>query len=52
MTREILENMEVSLLDAQIPLRESLSTSFGTIPSRDNPYQIVVDELMTKEVVA
>lgn len=52
LTREILADMEVSLLDAQIPLRESLSTSFGTIPSRDNPYQIVVDELMTKELVA
>jgi chromosome partitioning protein len=52
LTREILGGMGVSLLDAQIPLRESLSTSFGTIPSGDNPYRVVLDELMRKEVAA
>jgi len=52
LTREILGDMGVSLLDTQIPLREGLSTSFGTIPSRDNPYQMVVDELMTKRLAA
>ena len=52
LTREILAGLGVSLLDAQIPLRESLSTSFGTIPSADNPYQAVLDELMTKELAA
>jgi chromosome partitioning protein len=52
LTREILADMGVSLLDAQIPLRESLSTSFGTIPSGDNPYQIVLDELMTRQLAA
>jgi|SRR5579864_4513625 len=50
--REILADLGVSLLDAQIPLRESLSTSFGTIPSGDNPYQAVLDELMTKDLAA
>jgi chromosome partitioning protein len=52
LTREILGGMGVSLLDAQIPLRESLSTSFGTIPSGDNPYRVVLDELMRNEVAA
>lgn len=51
-TREVLGDMSVSLLDAQIPLRESLSTSFGTVPARDNPYQIVLDELMSREIAA
>jgi chromosome partitioning protein len=53
LAREILADVGgVALLDAQIALRESLSTSFGTIPSGDNPYQIVLDELMTKEFAA
>lgn len=52
LTREILAEMGVSLLDTQIPLRENLSTSFGTVPSRDNPYQAVLDELMRKETAA
>ena len=52
LTREILLDMGVSLLDAQIPLRENLSTSFGTVPSRDNPYQAVLDELISKEGAA
>jgi chromosome partitioning protein len=52
LTREILADMGVLLLDAQIPLRESLSTSFGTIPSRDNPYRAVLDELVSKGVAA
>lgn len=52
LTREILEEMGVSLLEAQIPLRESLSSSFGTVPAVDNPYQAAVDELMTKELAA
>ena len=44
--------MGISLLDTQIPLRESLSTSFGTVPSRDNPYEAVLDEIMSKEAAA
>jgi chromosome partitioning protein len=52
LTREILAETGVSLLDTQIPLRESLSTSFGTVPSRDNPYQAVLDEMMSKEAAA
>jgi chromosome partitioning protein len=52
LTREILAETGVSLLDTQIPLRESLSTSFGTVPSRDNPYQAVLDEIMSKEAAA
>ncbi len=52
LTREILAEMGVSLLDTQIPLREGLSTSFGTVPSSDNPYQVVVEELMTKRLAA
>jgi len=52
LAREILEDAGVLLLNAQIPLRESLSTSFGTIPPRDNPYQLVLDELMARELVA
>src|ERR1035441_5250495 len=42
LAREILEDSGVALLNAQIPLRESLSTSFGSIPSGDNPYQVVL----------
>ncbi len=52
LTREILTDMGVSLLEAEIPLRESLTTSFGTVPAADNPYRAVLDELMTKEVAA
>ena len=52
LTREVLEGMGVSLLDTQIPLREGLSTSFGTVPSVENPYRVVVDELMTKKLAA
>jgi chromosome partitioning protein len=52
MTREILADMGVSILDAHIPLRESLSTGFGTIPSSDNPYRVVLDELMIRELAA
>ena len=52
LTREILADMGVSLLETQIPLREGLSTSFGTVPSADNPYQVVVSELMTRRLAA
>jgi chromosome partitioning protein len=52
LAREILEDSGVALLNAQIPLRESLSTSFGSIPSGDNPYQVVLDELVARELVA
>jgi len=52
MTREILSEMGVSLLDTQIPLREGLSTSFGTVPPGDNPYQVVVNELITRNLAA
>jgi chromosome partitioning protein len=52
LAREILEDSGVALLNAQIPLRESLSTSFGSLPSGDNPYQVVLDELVARELVA
>jgi len=50
-TREVLEEIGVSLLDAQIPLRESLNTSFGTIPSED-AYAVALEELLTRKVAA
>lgn len=51
-TREVLEELGVSLLDAQVPLRESLNASFGTVPGGDTPYSAVLDELQAKEVAA
>ena len=49
--REVLAEAGVALLDAQIPLRESLSTSFGTSPSEEF-YGVVLEELMTRKVAA
>lgn len=51
LTREVLADVGVSLLDSQIPLREGLNTSFGTVPSRD-AYGPVLEELLAKEVAA
>ena len=51
LTREVLEDLGVSLLNSHVPLRESLNTSFGTIPS-DDVYGLVLDELMTRKVAA
>lgn len=51
LAREILEEAGVALLEAQIPLRESLSTSFGTLPT-ELFYAGVLDELMEREVAA
>jgi chromosome partitioning protein len=51
LAREVLEDAGVSLLDAQIPLRESLNTSFGTIPSEPS-YAVVLEELMTRKLAA
>jgi chromosome partitioning protein len=51
LAREVLEDAGVSLLEAQIPLRESLSTSFGTIPSEPS-YAAVLEELMTRKLAA
>jgi chromosome partitioning protein len=51
-TREVLEELGVSLLDAQVPLRESLNASFGTVPRGDGPYEAVLDELQLREVAA
>jgi chromosome partitioning protein len=50
-TREVLSDLGVCLLDAQIPLRESLNTSFGTVPAQD-PYGLVLEELMERKVAA
>jgi chromosome partitioning protein len=49
--REVLAEVGVSLLDAQIPLRESLNTSFGTVPSQEL-YGVVLEELMTRKLAA
>jgi chromosome partitioning protein len=49
--REVLAEVGVSLLDAQIPLRESLNTSFGTVPSKEL-YGVVLEELMTRKLAA
>jgi chromosome partitioning protein len=51
LAREVLEDVGVSLLTAQIPLRESLNTSFGTIPSEPS-YGVVLEELMTRRLAA
>jgi chromosome partitioning protein len=51
LAREVLEDVGVSLLHAQIPLRESLNTSFGTIPSEPS-YGVVLEELMTRKLAA
>jgi chromosome partitioning protein len=51
LTREVLGDLGVALLNAQIPLRESLNTSFGTVPSED-VYSDVLDELMTRRIAA
>jgi chromosome partitioning protein len=51
LAREVLEDVGVSLLTAQIPLRESLNTSFGTIPSEPS-YGVVLEELMTRKLAA
>ena len=50
-TREVLNDLGVSLLSAQIPLRESLNTSFGTVP-REDPYGPVLGELMGTRIAA
>jgi chromosome partitioning protein len=49
--REVLGDVGVSLLDAQIPLRESLNSSFGTIPSKEL-YGVVLEELMMRKLAA
>lgn len=49
--REVLADVGVSLLDAQIPLRESLNSSFGTIPSKEL-YGVVLEELMMRKLAA
>jgi len=50
-TREVLEDVGVGLLDSQIPLRESLNSSFGTVPD-DDLYGVVLDELMARKLAA
>jgi len=50
-TREVLEDVGVALLDSQIPLRETLNSSFGTVPD-DDLYGVVLDELMARKLAA
>lgn len=50
-TREVLEEVGVTLFDSEIPLRESLNTSFGTIP-QDDLYGVVLDELLARKLAA
>src|SRR5205807_2759359 len=50
-TREVLEDVGVALLDSQIPLRETLNSSFGTVPD-DDLYGVVLDELMARRLAA
>ena len=52
LTREVLEDLGIDVLDAWIPLRESLNGSFGTVPGSSTPYADVLTELMRKEVAA
>ena len=52
LTREVLEDLGVALLDNQVPLRESLNASFGTVPGDDGPYSAVLDELQARKVAA
>ena len=52
LTREVLNDLGVSLLDSQIPLRESLNTSFGTVPAAETPYTDVLAELNNKDLAA
>ena len=51
LTREVLGELGVSLLDAQVPLRESFNTSFGTVPP-DDAYGDVLDELISRRIAA
>ena len=51
-TREVLEDLGIALLETQVPLRESLNASFGTVPVGDTPYSAVLGELQAKEVAA
>jgi chromosome partitioning protein len=48
--REVLKEFGMPLLDNEIPLRESLASSFGLVPRSRNEYVLVVDELMPVEV--
>ena len=52
LTRGVLQNAGVTVLQTQIPLRETLNISFGTVPAFDGPYGSVLDELFTKEMAA
>lgn len=51
-TRDVLQELGIALLDSQIPLRETLNASFGTVPGDDGPYTAVLDELQAREVAA
>lgn len=51
-TRAVLEDLGIALLETQVALRESLNASFGTVPGGDTPYSAVLDELQAKEVAA
>lgn len=52
LTRGVLQKAGVTVLETQIPLRENLNVSFGTVPPFDGPYGSVLDELLTKELAA
>ena len=49
--RQMLKEMELPLLDTEVPLREGFSTSFGLGPLEVGEYQGVLRELLGEEVV-
>jgi chromosome partitioning protein len=51
-TRETLDEMGVPVSKIEIPQRESYRTAFGTVPHDPERYQLLVDELLGRVVVA
>ena len=51
-TRETLDEIGVPVSKIEIPQRESYRTAFGTIPTDPERYQLVVEELLSHQVVA
>ncbi|MHB8190556.1 MAG: nucleotide-binding protein [Ferrimicrobium sp.] len=52
MTRETFAEMGVSVIQTEIPQRESYRVSFGTVPTSENVYGQVLRELLLQEVTA
>lgn len=51
-TRETLDEIGVPISKIEIPQREAYRTAFGTTPTDPERYQLVVEELLSRQVVA